>query len=258
MVHGMVSRIYSDNIVELEPIGTTYDEWFSSRNINVAELNQDDMNVLYQDLVKTATGMELNDKTSLRDLQAAMVKMLSQLSSYSVQFVTEINATDIQKTDTPAVRVGDVDNSTSAERFISNIGAEVQHVRGSTAQELEVLPMGSHVVGVFHGLTAATARLSILPGPKFDPMAMTSHVRVDPAPIRVKLHTPLKPNTAGVVPVPGIDDWLALPFLQQQNQVDVYNGGYSTLPFEDIDPDAGDVDMTLYMMPKYVAPNYSF
>jgi len=108
MVQAMVTRIYSDHIVEVLPADTTYDSWLSDRNIDLTEFTHDDFSALFQNIVSQATGASLHQSQSLKAMQETMVKMFTQLSSYGIQVITEINDTNIRKTDWPGIRLGAV------------------------------------------------------------------------------------------------------------------------------------------------------
>lgn len=257
MVHAMISRIYSDSICELEPEGTTYDSWFAARNLDVGKLSPVDMEVLYQELISKATGADLNNNSSLKDLQAAMVKMLTQLSSYSVQIIAEINSTEIKKTDWTVVRVGDVNSSAAAEQAAMDVSVDPKSITVSASQQQSVKVLGGDLNGVLHqkAVFSREIRLTVKPSwSKKTPIIFG--IRHPITNLRARSQVPLQPNARGIVPVLGIDDYLQLPFEQQQNFYDVYNGGYSPLPYTDMDvviDDSGD-----YVLPRYVTPNYSF
>jgi hypothetical protein len=108
MVQAMVTRIYSDHVLELEPEGTLYDTWLSSRNLDLSKFDRADFVLLFEDIVSQATGASLHPEQSMKSLQRAMVDMFTQLSSYGIQVIAEINDSNIRKTDWPGVRLGKV------------------------------------------------------------------------------------------------------------------------------------------------------
>jgi hypothetical protein len=256
MVHAMISRIYSDSVCNLEPPGTTYDSWFAERNIDVGALSRDDMGVLYQDLVREATGAGLNNNSSLKDLQAAMVKMLSQLSSYSVQIIAEINNSEIKKTDWTAIRVGDINSKGHMLRSAPDMSINPQSVSTNIRQRESFVLNGATLQEVIHEKVKANKTLEIHVKPEWNKDSATRfYIRHPISRLMAKSHTPLPTNDRDIVPVMGLDLYLALPAQQQQQFYDVYNGGYSPLPTEDVDPIVVD---TGYVKPRYVAPNFSF
>ena len=132
MVFSMVSRIYSDNMCTLAPPNTLYSKWLSDRNIDISGLTTQELDVFYTNLVNAATGANLFTSHSLRDIQSAMLNIMSQLSSYSVQFIASINATSDTKTDWTAIRVDNLSGSISESINVLDLGAGVMNVDGTT------------------------------------------------------------------------------------------------------------------------------
>lgn len=239
MVYGMVERIYQDVVIELEPQGTTYDGWLSERNIDLSSFNQSDFGLLYNDIVGQATGETLHPTQSIKELQRSMVAMFTQLSSYGIQVITEINDESIRKTDWPGVRLGKADGELTGHIYNPGIGVSVQNRTQSLEGTIEIdmnLPMlgpeirqyGEHRADVDLGLevtwepvmteyslTAPLARLGVL----------------DPGP------TPNLPRGWG--DFFGVEYFLNLTPEQLATIVDIYNGdiGYtppSKIPLEQI------------------------
>ena len=59
---------------------------------------------LYRNIVKQATGDDLSSRLNVRDVQGMMVRLLRQLSSYSIQFIRQVNDEDILVADWPYLR----------------------------------------------------------------------------------------------------------------------------------------------------------
>lgn len=207
---GMVERIYSDNIVRLAPEGTSYKEWFAERNLVLSDFTEDEKGLLYLDIVKQATGQSLINTNSLANLQAAMVKMISQLSSYSVQFLSQINTSKIQKVDWPAIRVGDVAGEGYGIVQIPNNNVRVRHERGYGQGLIE------HDLGCpgfredFSASGYQQERLEIATRPMMGDHSMTWVYELHSA-IDTKLAHPIPMEDDGIFPMPGVDLWRALP-----------------------------------------------
>lgn len=159
MVYSMIGRIYQDCLIELEPKGTLYDTWLSSRNIDLNNFTRDDFEVLYRDIVSQATGESLHPIQSLKRLQQAMVDMFSQLSSYGIQVIAEINDSTIRKTDWPGARVGTVtgmislnpqnpDGVVGVDRFSESSSTRVEVALNHPAIGPNVSQYGTHHVAV--------------------------------------------------------------------------------------------------------------
>lgn len=73
----------------------------------------------YQDFANSifllSTGLDLKNINSVRAIQEAMIRLLQQLSSYSIQFLTRITDSSVTVLDRPIIRVGDVDSKATEE-----------------------------------------------------------------------------------------------------------------------------------------------
>lgn len=138
MVQSMVTRIYSDYILALEPEGTLYDTWLSARNIDLSQLNRAEFVLLFEDIVAQATGASLHPVQTMKSLQQAMVGMFAQLSSYGIQVIAEINDSTIRKTDWPAVRLGTVTGSIQTNPQNPDGVVAVDRISESCSMRVEV------------------------------------------------------------------------------------------------------------------------
>lgn len=107
-VAGAVEQLYSTNLCEVaDEAGQTFHDWFTLRNIAYQDYTTDEWGLMYLDVIKKATGLDLVNTQSLKALQAAMVSLLARLSAYNVQFLAEINQSGLRVVDWPIMRVGD-------------------------------------------------------------------------------------------------------------------------------------------------------
>lgn len=103
----MTQRFYQDYRCDFGGAGQTYASWFQSRGLDIPTLSDLEQGLLATQLLSVATGANLKTAESLKDMQAAMLSIMSQLSSYSVQYLQSINTDPIQVPDSPVIRVGD-------------------------------------------------------------------------------------------------------------------------------------------------------
>jgi hypothetical protein len=90
--------------------GTPYPAWLKERGLNeIEEFGQFEIEELASELLAVATGSDLNTTVSLSDIHRDMVSIMSQLSSYSIQFVREINTTPLKPIDIRFIKPGDND-----------------------------------------------------------------------------------------------------------------------------------------------------
>jgi len=86
----------------------SFEQWFKEKGYGVADLSPLDLEQLYVDCVKTATGADLVNRMTLSELQKALLGLMRQLSSYSVQYLRNINEEDFWYIGMPVIRLGDI------------------------------------------------------------------------------------------------------------------------------------------------------
>lgn len=228
-VLNLVSRIYTDNLCTLaQPGEDLYKQWFADRNIEIGAYTQEELGVMYVELVREATGMNLTTKRSLKDLQAVMVRMLSQLSSYSIQINADINSSDLRMTDWGAIRVGDVDGRFKDEAFFEGV-AEVLGVQDKY-RDFGHLDNTEIILGNDPKVTMQDSfnyeiNVKVRPG-KYDNI---QHMRFNAAPIRVKQLPKPIPNDLGISPVLGVEQYIALPLMMRMDFDDRYGNKYRAI-----------------------------
>ena len=91
-----VSQFFFYGFAELTATKTTYAEWFSKLNIRLTEPEDPaDWEKFYQTLFVSGTGLEDKETTSMKNVQRAMIAMMRQLSSYTIQFIDEFTGEDM-------------------------------------------------------------------------------------------------------------------------------------------------------------------
>lgn len=105
MTYAMVSRLYSDTWITPDNYDQNYKLWLSAKNLPTDGFNKDDWTVLYRDIYAQVTGLDMSVTENLGGIQKAMVAMLSQLSSYSIQIISEINSTAVKLPNWNTVRL---------------------------------------------------------------------------------------------------------------------------------------------------------
>lgn len=112
-------------------VGQSFAEWFSSRNLDIPSLNQSQLASLASAIVVAATGTDVSKVESLANIQAAMLGIMTQLSSYTVQYIAAINTTPIIEMEHPSIRLGDVLVETSDDTYIEIDWFTIQHLKAS-------------------------------------------------------------------------------------------------------------------------------
>lgn len=128
-VENMIRRLYANEMVEFDVETTDMADWLAMKNLPSYDLTRDEALAQVQELYETAVGYRFDASKSPRNIQRALIDLLTTLSSYSIQFIREINDSDVIPLNWPAVRLGDPRQSQSEYRSIE-AGVEVLEGRG--------------------------------------------------------------------------------------------------------------------------------
>jgi hypothetical protein len=119
-VANMILQLYEDQIVTFNTEHETMSSWLSANNL--PEYNYDIVQA--QELIKNiytgSTGFLIDDTKVLKNIQRAMVSILTELSSYSIQIIKEINKSKIKPLNWAAIRVGNIKTRMSDTRQVRN------------------------------------------------------------------------------------------------------------------------------------------
>lgn len=142
----MVYRMYSDHWVELHSKENNqaklYSLWLNEQNIDLSKYEKNDYLRLAKNILFSATGVDLQTTKSIRSVHRAMLNLLKQLSSYSVQFIRETNESDLFIVDfiPPTLTKP---NSTGVElQYYENIPPKILDYKGYGSKEVD----GSNIV----------------------------------------------------------------------------------------------------------------
>lgn len=220
--HGMISRIYCDKVCVLEDSDITFDEFFASRNFKLVDISENDHALLYLDLVKAATGLNLTSGKALKDLQKAMVNLLSQLSSYSIQILTTINQSSIKVIDWPVIRLGDVLGQGHHRVTALDEVAYLKDVkgRGKHTLKFDTSEMGPQLC--MHAHSSHNANWDLTVRIRGEGVATRGYVRMLGAPIYITPPEPPQVNL-GEVANKALQDFSYLTVAERQNMVDIYS-----------------------------------
>lgn len=119
--------------------GQNYAQWFSSRNLDIPSLTQEQLATLSTNLLQAATGADNSTVESLADIQAAMLGIMRQLSSYTVQYIASINTTPIIEMERPSIRLGDTIADASNAELITIPMAELMDFDGAGKESFKRL-----------------------------------------------------------------------------------------------------------------------
>lgn len=86
----------------------SYDDWLHLNGIVLDNLDRDQFVTLALEIIKQATGNRENNNEYLNQLQKAIIAILKQFSSYTVQFIRSINDGPARMVDPKTIRLGNI------------------------------------------------------------------------------------------------------------------------------------------------------
>jgi hypothetical protein len=113
-----VNRLYFDGMVDTGSTGLRFVDWLEANYIPVVDYSQAEYFALFQNIYNAATGADLNTIGSLSNIQKAMIGLFKQLSSYTIDFLSDINQGDLTIIDNNPSTLGDIDSKLSSDIFI--------------------------------------------------------------------------------------------------------------------------------------------
>ena len=123
----------------------TYESWFAERSMNYGAYTDLECDLLAETILTKATGADLFQEISLAELQEALIRLMSRLSSYTVQYLYEINDSPIKILDWNQVRIGDVDGE-DEDHF--HVNAAALFVQRMLTESHAIIKLGVHDFGV--------------------------------------------------------------------------------------------------------------
>lgn len=102
----MIYVLYQDRVIDFNI--PNINDWLASKNLTEYNYSTNQANELILSLFKASTGLKIDSNKLLPNIQKAMLAILKQLSSYSVQFMHEINLSAIKPLNWSAIRLGDL------------------------------------------------------------------------------------------------------------------------------------------------------
>ena len=117
--------------------GMTYTEWLGSKSLPTGIITPAEANALITNITTSAFGYNPNNSLIVANIQQAMIGIMKTLSSYSVQFLSSINDSNIIPLNWAAIRIGDV-GTTGSTLAIDDTYIGVQSVNGSTTIDVSV------------------------------------------------------------------------------------------------------------------------
>lgn len=107
LLHSAYVMLYSDYLIRNADTGQNIITYFESLDIPTSGFTDLEWQQIYLDLFQSCTGYDMQATIQASDMQKAMIRLMTQLSSYSIQFVSELTGSSIRSFNWAAVRLGD-------------------------------------------------------------------------------------------------------------------------------------------------------
>jgi hypothetical protein len=103
----MINTLYRDKRHSFLPAYTDYKDWLASKNLPIYDYTDEQADEYMNSLFSSATGFVIDKTKQMVNIQKAMLGIMSQLSSYTVQYLREINDNNVIPIDWAAIRIGE-------------------------------------------------------------------------------------------------------------------------------------------------------
>lgn len=117
MVENMVHRLYEDERVVFDMDTPFIEEWLSQNDLPRFEFDRAQALELTKSIYEAGTGQTIDHTKVLKNIQRAMLDLMMELSSYSIQVVQEINDEDLILINRPGIRTSDPASQHSIVRY---------------------------------------------------------------------------------------------------------------------------------------------
>lgn len=134
---GAAMHFYQDVLVDFG-YGQTFSQWFAARNLDIETYNDLEIALLAEELFMEGTGSKLRRTLSLRDIQTAMLRIMRQLSSYTVQYLQSINTTPLVVIDWLMPRIGNMDISATDHIPVQIHTLDINAIKASGLDQIAI------------------------------------------------------------------------------------------------------------------------
>ena len=119
MVKNATYRLYKTARVQSPYIGQSFESVLKDFGLRTTSVTKDEWINIYSTIYTKATGLDINQTESKAAMQQAMISLFKKLSSYSIQFLSDINKTTIRSINWSAIRLGN----------LSHYGKDLRHIK---------------------------------------------------------------------------------------------------------------------------------
>lgn len=169
-------RLYVNKLLDTKAIlfdinGVQYSSinaWLEDKGLSTQEYSKDHYKDLHLEIFKNATGENYFTAKSMGELQKALLRLLAQLSSYSIQILSDINETNIRNLGWSAIRASDFKFTENAQHevLIPNVRPEIISTNVYNEIHIPVIPITEEVR--FETISTEIIPVEITVKPEFD------------------------------------------------------------------------------------------
>lgn len=120
LVENMVHQLYEDERISFHLGSSSVAEWLALNNLPDYAYDDQEADLMMKAIFEASTGLKVENNRILKNIQKALIELMKELSSYSIQFVREINTENIIVLNWPAVRFGNQKQNQEITRLINN------------------------------------------------------------------------------------------------------------------------------------------
>lgn len=124
-INGMVNKLYADELMVFNTPETSIAQWLSVNNLPEYDYTYEQAKELMAVIFTQATGLTIDSTKLLKNIQKAMIELMGELSSYSVQYIKEINLSNILPLNWSALRVGNLGYRAEGVEYINVIATSL-------------------------------------------------------------------------------------------------------------------------------------
>lgn len=116
LIENMIHRLYEDERTRFTLSTTHIGDWLHSNNLPAYDYNRTESALLIKEIFEAGTGIKVDGTKTLKNVQRALIELFKELSSYTIQFIREINDNDLVIINWPCIRLGN--QRMSAEYYV--------------------------------------------------------------------------------------------------------------------------------------------
>jgi hypothetical protein len=220
-VANMVRQFYGDGLVQFSTHGQTYSSWFTEKGLPELDYTTEEAMQLMTNIFRASTGYTVNSNNLPVNIQKAMVGILLELSSYSIQISRTINTLPIKPINLNMTRLGDIKAKSAYE---ANITDEVIVMSTSVvAHQTEQVSSNFSDIDTTVVMSSQQSEDLNLKSPMKANLVMSDIKYVNLRSFSITADYANKSDASNEVAYIGYEDFLALTDTQKQSVIDIYN-----------------------------------